>query len=131
MLKIIPDTNTLLGMNQFNLNLFSELERVCNFKYKIYTLSNIIEELEKLINKGKLPEKKAASFALRLIKTKGIKVIKTDLKHVDDSLCKLNPKEFIVITQDKKLKLRLKEKGIKIIIIRQKNHLEWETKNVL
>jgi len=131
MLKIIPDTNILLGISQFHLDLFSELERICNFKYEVYTLSNIIEELEKLINTGKLPEKKAASFALRLIKTKGIKVIKTDLKHVDDSLCELNPKEYVVISQDKKLKSRLKEKGIKIIIIRQKNHLEWETKNVL
>ncbi len=131
MLKIIPDTNTLLAISQFKIDLFSEIKKIVDAPFEICVQSNIIEELEKLINKGKLTDRKAAKFAVQLLKTKNIKTIKTEIHNVDDSLCKLDPKKYVVITQDQELKKRLRKQGVNILTIRQKKHLIWELKNVL
>ncbi len=115
MQKIILDTNFLLSKFDF----FSELERICDFKYQIFILDKTIEELK---------NKKLEKLAKDIIKKKEIKVIKTEKnKSTDNLLLDLAEKEkFIVATQDKELKQKLKQKDIKIITIRQKTHLKFD-----
>jgi rRNA-processing protein FCF1 len=118
MKTIIPDTNTWMAIGQFKVDIFSEVERICDFKYEIVVLDRIIEELEK-IKKGKENSK----LALAIIRQKGIKVIKTEGGHVDDILVKLAEKGMIVITQDKELKERIKDVGGKVMTIRQQQKI--------
>ena len=113
--KIIFDTNFLLTTAKFNIDIFSELKRICDFPYKLYILEKTIKEL-----KGK----KGAKLALDLIREK-VKIIKTKKEEDVDTLL-LNLKNFIIATQDKALKKKLKEKKRKIITIRQKKYLNLD-----
>jgi len=119
MKNIILDTNFLLAIYQFKIDIFQEIQHICDFSYQILTIDRVIDELKNI--KGK--DKKAANFALKIIKEKGLKILKTEKAHTDDVLVRLN-KTAIIATQDKGLKKRLKN----YITIRQKKYL---IKNVL
>jgi len=126
--KVVLDTNLLLAIYQFRIDIFQELNRIMDQKYTVCIIDKTVQELEKLINKSGLSDRRAAKFALSVIKKKDLKIIRTEDsaigkdESVDDLLVKLED-DCIVATQDKNLKKRLKEAGIKVITIRQKKHL--------
>lgn len=126
MKKIILDTNFLLIPVQFKVDIFSELHRICDFKYQLCIVDKTIDELNKIIqSKAKLKDKTAAKIALQLIKKEGIKIIETNELNADDAIVSLAEKESIVVaTQDKILRNRIKKTKSKIIILRQKQYLE-------
>jgi len=116
MKTILFDTNFLVEIIKFKINLFSELERVCDFNFEVKVLDKTITELEKI-------NSKESKISLNLIKKK-IKIIKTESdKIVDDILLEIAGENTIVATQDKLLKKKLKQKNIKTLIIRQKKYL--------
>jgi len=120
--KIVLDTNFIIAALQFKIGLFSELRRVCDFGFEVCVLSASLGELEKLINNGNLLEKKQAALALRFIREKNIKVLTAE-GIVDDLLMGLDKQEFVIATQDARLRAKLKAKGYTTIVIRQKKHL--------
>jgi len=128
MKKILLDTNFLLIPAQFRVDIFSEIERICNFNYKLHILDRTIEELDSIIEKQKGKSKDAAKLALKLIKLKKISIIKTKEKLATDRLIikTANKKEFIVATQDKFLKKQLKTENTALIVLRQKKRLLLE-----
>ncbi len=128
MKKILLDTNFLLIPAQFRVDIFSEIERICNFNYKLYILDRTIEELNSIIEKQRGKNKEAAKLALKLVKLKKISIIKTKEKSATDRLIikTANKKEFIVATQDKFLKKQLKTENIALIVLRQKKRLLLE-----
>ncbi|MBU2633865.1 MAG: hypothetical protein KJ674_01325 [Nanoarchaeota archaeon] len=116
MKTIILDTNFLLIPYNYKIDIFTEIERICHFKYQLSILDKTLDELKKL---------KGEKFTLNLIKQKNIKVIKTKTtKYVDDIL---KVSEDIIATDDKPLIKQIKNKPL--IILRQKKYLEL--KNVL
>lgn len=122
MKKIILDTNFLLIPAQFNVDIFTEINRIILEKYRLFVLDKTIDELKKITKDKKQTQKnkRAAKLALQLIKAKNIKILKTkeDLP-VDDLIVKL--KGCMIATQDLGLKRRLK--GVKIITLRAKKTL--------
>ena len=115
---IVIDTNFLLIPAQFKVDIFSEIDRICHFGYSLCVLDKSINELEGISGK----DKPAAKLALSLIKAKKLKIIKTnEKKSVDDLILDMN--NVIVATLDKELIRKLKEKGTKIIRLRQKKYL--------
>lgn len=115
MQKIILDTNFLVYLIEFKINLFQELDRTTSSGYKVYILDSTITELEKLAKKNIY-----AKIALKL--TDKFEIIKVDAdKLVDDVLVELQDENTIIGTQDKELKSRLKHHKL---IIRQKKYLE-------
>lgn len=123
--KIILDTNFLLAVYELRLDIFEEIFRVIPSKYEIYVLSGTIKELEKLINSPLLSKKQAAKIALELIKIKNINILKiSESQLVDDTLVDLNG--YIIATIDTELKRRLKQKGTRVLTIRQKKYLVLE-----
>lgn len=123
MKRIIIDTNFLLIPAQFKLDIFSEIERICIFKYKIYVLDKTIDELKKIIKEQKGKHKRSASLALQLIKAKKLSKLKTTEGSVDDLIVKIAKKTDYIATQDLGLKRRLKGKT-NIISMRQKKFLK-------
>ena len=114
-LKFLLDSNFLMIPVQFKVDIFNELK---NFgKSEIYTLDLIIEELKKL---------KKAKLILQLIKKKKVKILKSNLKSADTQLFDLAKKGYIVCTQDKKLRKKIKENGFKVVYLRQKKYLVME-----
>lgn len=123
-MKILLDTNFLLIPAQFNVDIFSEIERIADFPYRICILKQTIDELKKIIKEQKGKHRNAAKLALQLIKQKDLNTIKNSSKDsVDDIILDIVNPEYIVATQDKELKDRLKRKKIRIITLRAKKYL--------
>ena len=121
MKKILLDTNFLLAVYQFKVDIFSEIERICRFNYGIFVLDKSIGELKNIIEKQKGKHKEAAKIALQLLKIKSISIIKTaSQKHTDEIILEYAQKGYLVATQDKHLKRKLIDHGIEVIVIRKK-----------
>jgi len=120
--KILLDTNFLLIPAQFNVDIFSEIDRLMLENYHLFVLDKTIAELKKITadRKQSLKHRNAAKLALQLIKAKQVKIIETaeDLP-VDDLIARMQ-KDYIVATQDIALKRRL---NTKIITLRAKKKL--------
>lgn len=127
MKKIILDTNFLLIPYQFKVDIFSEIERICSFKYQLCIIDKTLEELDKIAKEQRGKNKRAAMLALVMLSQKKIYKIKTkEKKSVDNLILKAVEKDkekYIVATQDAELKRKLKKKGISLIVLKQKSHL--------
>jgi len=119
-MKIILDTNFLMAINKFKIDVFSELRG-----NDLFTLDTVIEELEK-ISHGKSKDSISAKIALELRKKKGLKVLKSKEKETDLSLLGYAKKGYVIATQDKILKDKLKKNRRRIIFIRQKKYVVFE-----
>ena len=124
MKKIIIDTNFLLTPLKFRVDIFSEFGRICNFNYELYIFQQTINELKNIEEKSAGKDKRAAQFALKLIKLKNIKVIKSDRKDVDSSIINNLTKDTVIATQDSNLKKEILRKGASVVILRQKKYLQ-------
>ena len=97
--KILLDTNFLLIPAEFRVDIFSELERLMDRKYKLYILDKTIAELKniKRLQKGK--NSQAAKTALQLIDNKKLNIINTNSMEgsVDDIISELANNDYIVV----------------------------------
>ncbi len=124
MRKIIIDTNFLMIPSQFRVDIFSEIDRICSFNYNLLVFEQSIHELRDIIKKQGQKHRKAAQLALKLISLKNIEIIKADRNDTDSLILEHADKDMIVATQDINLKKRLLEKGVSVIILRQKKYLK-------
>ncbi len=124
MRKIILDTNFLLIPIQFKVDIFSEIDRICSFNYKLCIFEQTIAELNNIIENQQGKDKKAAQFALKIIKSKKIELIKSEAKDVDCLIFKYPDKDAIIATLDLPLKRKLLDKRISVIFLRQKKYLQ-------
>ena len=111
MKTIILDTNFLIYCVKYKIDFFSEIDRICNFNYKLSVLSSTIDELEKLKPSN-----------LNLIKkfVEKLEIINSNI-YTDKKLIELSNKDMVIATQDNELKKRINGS---VIIIRQKKYLE-------
>ena len=110
MKKIIIDTNFLMVPYQFGVDIFSEFYRICSFNYKLYIFKQSINELKIIVNKSGGKAKRAAQFALKLIKLKNINIIKSENKDVDSLILGSLDKDAVIATQDILLKKKITKK---------------------
>ncbi len=121
--KVVLDTNFLLIPGQFRVDIFSELDRVCQGAYQVFILDKTLEELENILRKQRGKHKEAAKLALGLVKAKNINTLPSGKETVDDAIVALADKDTLVATQDMGLKRRLKGKAGGVITLRQKKYL--------
>jgi len=121
--KIILDTNFLLIPGQFKVDIFTEIQRICGFQYKLYIIDSTVNELEKILETGKMADKQAVKLALELIKSKDIYTMSSDTAYVDRAILDIADKNTFVATQDAELKQKLKDKSVGVITLRQKKYL--------
>ncbi len=107
MKRIIVDTNALMAIVQFKVDIFEELKPCCDFKYEVAILKGSIDELKKLAEKDRSKESRAAKLLLQLIKSKKLIIILHPEGYVDDLLVDYSKRGFLVLTQDIGLKKRL------------------------
>ena len=121
MKHIILDTNMLMAIAQFKVDVFAELRRICDFRYDVAVLDRTVDELKKIKAEQRGKHKLAASISLQIISKNNIKITKTAGKeHVDDILVDRSKKGYLIATQDIGLKKRLKKP---YITIRKKQYL--------
>ncbi|MCK5107446.1 MAG: hypothetical protein KAQ83_01850 [Nanoarchaeota archaeon] len=134
MTKILLDTNFILLPFTLKVDIFTELKRIID-NPEIIILDLIVLELEKIARLDKGSDGRAAKATLSYLEKMPLKVKKT-VKHlktanslskissVDDKIVEFAAKNgYLVATQDKLLKEKLKNRDIKIITLRQKKHL--------
>jgi rRNA-processing protein FCF1 len=120
--KIILDTNFLLIPGQFKVDIFSEIERIADFKYTLCMLDLSLKELNNIIQRGGR-DKEAAKLALLLIDAKHITILKTKGTYADKEILDMAGTDVLIATQDSALRDAIKKKGIKTIVLRSKKYL--------
>ncbi len=107
MKRVIIDTNALMALVQFKVDIFEELKSCCDFKYEVAILKGSIDELKKLAEKDNSKESRAAKLLLQLIKSKKLRVMLHPEGYVDDLLVDYSKRGCLILTQDIPLKKRL------------------------
>ena len=134
MQKILLDTNFLLIPTAFNVDIFSEFYRLFPIN-QLFILDESINELNSIILNQKGKYKQQAKIGLQMLKKYKISIIKTE-KHinaykstskildVDDLIIQIAIKNgYMVATQDKGIKVKIKKYNKKSITLRQKKYL--------
>jgi hypothetical protein len=120
--RILLDTNFLLDMIRYKVDfsIFDNLEE----KVDLFISSETLREIKSVANR-KTKEGRLALMALKLIESQRIKIVQSLKKEVDEDLLDLAKKEgFIVATNDKDLKEKLKKENVRIICLRNKKKIE-------
>ncbi len=124
--KAIIDTNVLMYIFTEKADVFSQL-RELGYRKFVFPMQ-IIDELNKLSISLDGSERRAARFALSLIeKCSDCETIKIEAEGSDNAILKLAEKEgAVVITNDKRLRKRAKEKGVVVGYLREMKYIEIE-----
>lgn len=121
-LWVLLDANFLMIPETYGIDIFSELDRLLDKKYELVAPEVVIGELKHLKEKGDSSERKAARIALELAER--AKIIESE-NPADEEILKLSQeKNCVVGTNDSNLRKKLRDKGIPVIYIRQKSHLD-------
>jgi len=121
-MKFLLDANFLLAPVQFRVDIYSELARFG--KHELYTLSLVLEELERMAS-GHSRKSRQAKLALALAKKAHVTVIQAR-GQADKAILRIAKGKFVVCTQDTALKSRLRKSKIPVVTIRQKKYLAIE-----
>ncbi len=130
---VLLDTNFLLIPAQFKVDIFAELQRLCDFSYEVAVLAATVDELNGIIgNKAaSAKDRAAAKLGLQLIKAKGVRAIRTErkvFKSTDKAILGFAAQgrgSVVVATQDRLLRKKLKSAGVPVIILREKQYLKF------
>ena len=121
-LRILLDTNFLLDTLRYKLDfsIFEALEE----SVELFISSETLREIKSMANR-KTKEGRLAIVALELVESQKIRIVQSLKKEVDEDLLELAKKEgFIVATNDKDLKEKLKKENVRIICLRNKKKIE-------
>lgn len=121
---IVLDTNAILMLFDFNINLEAELKRLIG-KYRIIIPKKVYEELVFFSKKSNGKKKIYSKASLELIKK--YEIVDSFEKDADNAVLSLAKKtNGIAVTNDKELRKNLKEKSIKVLFLRAKKKLELD-----
>jgi len=124
MKRIILDTNFVMMPGELGIDIFSEIDRIVPQKHEICIIDQTLAELENIRKTQSGAAKRAANLAFSLIKAKGLKILASPQdKNVDQLILDIAGREDLVATNDAALIKKLKDKGVSLIILRQKKYL--------
>ncbi len=124
--KILFDTNFLMIPLRFGVDIFEEAERVLNQPPEYYVTRSVLREI-RLLKRGAKPSfANELGFAEKLAERCGVLDVEAeDEETVDDSILRTAvERKLIVGTTDSELRKRLREAGVKVLILRQRRYLE-------
>ena len=122
--RVIIDTNFFLIPGRFGVDIFSEIRSLVGHTAEFAVMEGTAKELAGIARTAEGKDRKALRLSSMLIKAKGLKTLthppETD---VDTAILEAAGQNDHVATQDLALRKRLREKGIKVIFLRQKRYL--------
>ncbi len=123
MKTVLLDTNALMAVGEFHLDIFSALREACDFPYTVAVLQGTVQELQGIAGRQREKYSRAAKLALQLLQKHraghNVHVLAHTLP-VDDALVEHSRHGFLVLTQDKALKKRLRKP---YLTLRQKKRI--------
>jgi len=128
MIKVIFDSNFLLVPSQFQLDIFEELTNLLSQRFEPILLSPTYREVLKIAEKGSPKMRKQASLALKLAEKCRVAQVEKGLEETHDDVIVRVAAEWRcpVATNDRELRKRLRNVGVPVIFLRQKQRLELE-----
>ena len=126
---VIPDTNFLMVPGQFGVDVFSELHRILDVRFRIAVPNVVLQELDVIERKSRGKDLMAIRMAKKLAERfETIEIGRFGERPIDDQIFEFATKKerVIVCTNDKGLKKRLREKGVPVVYLRSKKILELE-----
>jgi rRNA-processing protein FCF1 len=125
-LKVILDSNALFVPLEFKIDIFEKLKQLLNRNLEFILLSPVKRELEMLATKDSAKIRKEALFALKLAeKCKYVPLEDDEKLTTDDVIVKVAKNwNSPVFTNDRQLKLRLRDISVPVIYVRQKSRLD-------
>jgi rRNA-processing protein FCF1 len=127
-LKVILDSNFFFVPSQFHLDIFEELANLLNQRFEPVLLSSTKEELQGLAASNSPLIQKQTVLALRLAeKCSFVHVEKFSGETYDDVIVRVSAEwRSPVGTNDRELRRRLRQNGVAVIFLRQKQRLAME-----
>jgi len=122
---VLLDTNAIMMMFEFHINIDSELTRLLG-SYQIFVPQRVLKELEVLSTKGRGKQRRLAKASLKLIDRYECLPGFTELDGDDAVIAAAEKFSAIVVTNDRELRSRLREKSLRSIFLRGKDHLMLE-----
>jgi rRNA-processing protein FCF1 len=124
--KILFDTNFLLIPLRFGVDIFEEAERVLNQPPEYYVTRSVLREMAQLKQGASPSFVKDLSFAEKLAERCGVLEVEVEEgETVDESILRTaKGKGLIVGTTDAELRKKLREAGVKVLVLRQRRFLE-------
>ena len=125
--KILFDTNFLMIPLRFGVDVFEEAERVLNQLPEYYVTRSVLREIELLKQDASPSFAKELRFAEKIAERCSVLDVEVeDEETVDESILRTAvEKRLIVGTTDADLKRKLRNAGVKVLILRQKRYLEF------
>ena len=121
---VILDSNALMMQFQFHVDIEREVRRILDINFDIVVPTVVLLELERLAKEGMQKEAGEARMALELAKTFRVEETPAD---GDTAILRLAEKlNAIVVTNDKRLRARLRAKAIPNIYMRSRAFLTLE-----
>ncbi|MBI4044691.1 MAG: hypothetical protein HY392_03205 [Candidatus Diapherotrites archaeon] len=119
--RIALDTNVLLAIERFRVDVFSQLRGQFG-KVEFIVPKSVVEELEKLGSTNKAL-KKSANVALELLEKNMAKTVEKTGKNADEDLLALCTDAWIASSDKRLLKKVLQRQG-RVLILRQKKFMQ-------
>ncbi|MFW9963506.1 MAG: PIN domain-containing protein [Candidatus Sifarchaeia archaeon] len=126
-LPVILDTNFLTIPAQFGVDVFSEAERVLERSVEFILLRSVFDEIRSKFERAGRTESRLFKVALDLTERCKIVSINQSMEDsaVDDQLLEYAASvNGVLATNDRELRKRASERGIAILILRGRKHLE-------
>ncbi len=124
--RILFDTNFLMIPLRFGVDVFEEAERVLNQPPEYYVTRSVLKEIAQLKQGASPSFVKELSFAEKIAERCSVLEVEVeDGESVDDSILRTaENKRFIVGTADAELRKKLRDAGVKVLVLRQRRYLE-------
>jgi len=128
MIRVIFDSNFLFVPSQFQLDIFEELTNLLSQRFEPVLLSPTYMELLKIAEMGSPKLRKQASLALKLAEKCRVVQVEKGLEEMHDDVIVRVATEWRcpVATNDRELRKRLRNVGVPVIFLRQRQRLELE-----
>jgi len=109
MKKILLDSNVFIYSIKQKIDIFSSLQDILQEPFELVTTESVVKELEKMSKSAK-KDSAYAKASLKLMEKMSVKVIPSKHEYADKDILALAKEDIVVITNDKKLKEKLKKK---------------------
>jgi rRNA-processing protein FCF1 len=122
---VLLDTSAIMMMFEFHINIDDELKRLIG-SYHLFIPHRVIEELRVLSLKGKGKKQRLAKASLKLVEIYELYPGFSELNGDDAVVAAAEECSAIVVTNDREIRIRLREKCLRSIFLRGKAHLMLE-----
>ena len=124
-LKVILDSNVFFVPLEFKIDIFEEVRRLLNRNVEFVLLSSVKRELEILASDVSPKVRREAFFALKLAEKCKLVTVEGKGEETDDIIVRIAKSwNASVFTNDRPLKLRLRDISVPVIYLRQKSRLD-------